>query len=129
MSEYDYMAKYNKIFSDFVDIHEDTGIGINKRNKEGMMMINDALITYTPVLRRCILISALLKEIDRGLAGQWLNICKSLKRQKGLFLGCKRNLKKYGINSEQLKAIEISVKKYKERLIRIKDSIIVEYLR
>ena len=94
MNEYDYNMKYNKILNDFVKLDKDTGININKRNTEGLMMINDVFITYTPVLRRCILISALLRKIDKGLAGQWLNICKSLKKQKNLFIVCKINLKK-----------------------------------
>lgn len=126
MHAYDYSRRQHKILHDYLG--QDKIINVNKRNIEVLREINEVFIDYTPILQRLVLISSLLKRIDHSLDNQWIKIGVSLKKQKFLFIACRYQLKKCGITEEQYNAISYSIKKFKKRLIWVRDYMFPEYI-
>jgi hypothetical protein len=127
MNEFDYGRKYSKIFVDYLE--QKDIIKLNKLNVAAIRRLNEVMELYRPVGRRFAIVTKLLERIDEPMKWKWVNILKSLKRQKELYHVCKMQLKTCGITLEQYKAIVREFDLFKKRFTDINSNIFPEYIK
>ncbi len=127
MSGFDICLHYGDVFNDYVKNPKQKGT--NRMNIAALREMNDVLNAYKPFIRKAALVALLLQRIDGGLYRQWVRIERSVKDQRRLYYACKMNLRTYGIDEHQYKAIMYSIKKLRNRYEYVSTVVFNEYVK
>jgi len=101
----------------------------DKLNKQAILNIDSTLNSFNIMSKKFDIIHIILKNINDVLSIQWLEIVNTNKQICSEFDKCMRNLKHYGIDDVTYRSISYKLNTYAERMTRINDTILPEYIR